>query len=324
MGGGRGCVEWWPTTQLPRRAALNEQLRAALEPHRAAVEAALKAAVPTAEDCPQKLSEAIGYALLSPGKRLRPVLTRLACLAAGGEADDANEAAVAVECVHAYSLVHDDLPAMDDDDLRRGRPTCHRQFDEATAILAGDALLTLAFERAAASRRPAECVTELARAAGACGMVGGQAADLDAETTAVTDVEALTAIHRRKTGRLIAAACVLGGHAGGASGAVLESLREYGLAIGLAFQVADDLLDATGDAATMGKAVNKDAGRGKATYPGLLGVDESRARADDLVTQAVDALGDLRIATGAPEGGEAARAVETLAGVARYVIERDR
>ena len=261
------------------------------------------------------------YALLSPGKRLRPVLARVCCEAAGGRADDAAAVAAAVECVHAYSLVHDDLPAMDDDDLRRGRPTCHKQFDEATAILAGDALLTLAFGLAAGSPRdPAGGVADLAAAAGACGMVGGQAADLAAEIEPVADAEELASIHRRKTGRLIAAACSLGARAAGAGPQTQRDLTDYGLAVGLAFQVADDLLDATGDPRTMGKAAGKDAGRGKATYPGLLGVEESRRYAAELVGGACDALARLR--TGA--NGASAEAVELLTRLANYTIERDR
>ena len=267
------------------------------------------------------------YALLSPGKRLRPVLCRLACLAAGGNADDAMPAAVAVECIHAYSLVHDGLPAMDDDDLRRGRPTCHRQFDEATAILAGDGLLTLAFEvLAAAPHDVAGCVRDLASAAGMSGMVGGQAADLAAETSPLTDVNSLMAIHRRKTGRLIAAACVLGGRAAATDRQTLADLNDYGTAIGLAFQVADDLLDVTGEAATMGKRAGKDADRGKATYPGLLGVDESRRHADNIAQQAVDHLDRLRrqAGDGGERSAEAATAVAALIGIARYVVNRDR
>ena len=300
---------------------MNDDLARVLRPHREAVEAALAAECDRMTGCPRRLAEAIRYSLLAPGKRLRPVLCRLACEAAGGDAGDATPAAVAVECVHAYSLIHDDLPAMDDDDLRRGRPTCHKRFDEATAILAGDALQAMAFAAVARTKHDAAgCVADLASAAGPGGMVGGQAADLDAETTPVTDAEALASIHRRKTGRLIAAACSLGGRVAAADPQTLRDLTEYGLAIGLAFQVADDLLDATGDAQTMGKQVRKDHERGKATYPGLLGVDASRRRADDYITEANAALGRLagRLAHTQDDP------VAPLRLIARYVIDRDR
>jgi geranylgeranyl diphosphate synthase type II len=231
----------------------------------------------------------MAYSLLAGGKRLRPLLVLLACDACGGEVTDALPAACALEMIHTYSLVHDDLPAMDDDALRRGRPTNHIVFGEALAILAGDGLLTLAFETVARELPPdvaAGCCAELASAAGWCGMVAGQVADLAAENSGVRDVEELEGIHRRKTGCLITCALTLGGRVAGATPAQHAELESYGQSVGLAFQITDDLLDVTGDAEKMGKVAGKDAGLGKLTYPGLLGVDESRRRADSLIQQA--------------------------------------
>lgn len=266
-------------------------------------------------DCPQRLRDALRYCLLAPGKRMRPALVLLGCEACGGDPQAALPAACAIEMVHTYSLIHDDLPAMDDDDLRRGRPTCHKQFDEATAILAGDALLTLAFDVLAQDIfDPAvaiACCRELASAAGAEGMVGGQMADLEAETSPVATGEGLEAIHRRKTGRLLAAAVVLGGIAGKASPQSLASLRHYGLAVGLAFQIADDLLDVESTPEKMGKNVRKDSQLGKLTYPALWGVNESRRRATALIDEACAAI--------APFGDRGQR----LDALARYIIARD-
>ena len=203
--------------------------------YRERIERALDAAVPPTVRCPDRLTEAMRYSLLGGGKRLRPVLVLAACELVGGEVDAAVPAAVAVEMIHAYSLVHDDLPAMDDDDVRRGRPTCHRQFDEATAVLAGDALLTAAFEQLAAlpdADSALACVRTLARAAGRDGMVGGQTADLAAESQPVTDGDLLRQIHVRKTGALIAASLTLGGICGRADQAQLSALAQYGEAIG--------------------------------------------------------------------------------------------
>lgn len=266
-------------------------------------------------ECPTTLRDAMSYSLSAPGKRLRPILAVLGCEACGGERSAALPVACALEMVHTYSLIHDDLPAMDDDDLRRGRPTCHRQFDEATAILAGDALLTLAFEIVGRDVLPgdvaAACCVELAAAAGPEGMVGGQAADLEAEAGGVGSAEALEGIHRRKTGRLICAAVTLGGRVAGAPAGHLAALRKYGECIGLAFQIADDLLDVEGDVQKMGKGVRKDAAHGKLTYPAFWGVEESRRRAERLITQACEALQEF----GAPG--------QRLEAMARYIIARD-
>jgi geranylgeranyl diphosphate synthase type II len=242
------------------------------------------------------------------------VLVLLACEACGGEIEAALPAACAVEMVHTYSLIHDDLPAMDDDDLRRGRPTSHIQFGEATAILAGDALLTLAFEVLARVEPPevaALCCADLARGSGACGMVGGQAADLEAEASGVRDGEHLKSIHRRKTACLLACSVRLGARIAGADAARLDALGIYGESVGLAFQIADDLLDLEGEEGKMGKGVRKDAERGKLTYPGLWGVSESRRKAEQLIQQACDAL--------APLGGRSRR----LEDLARFILERD-
>ena len=248
------------------------------------------------EDCPAQLAEAMRYSLLAPGKRLRPLLALLAAEACGGDQAAAIPAACAVEMIHAYSLIHDDLPAMDDDDLRRGRPTCHKVFGEALAILAGDALLTLAFEVLARDVQPprvaAECCALLGRAAGCSALVGGQADDLAGQFSNA-GVEALMAIHRRKTGAMMLVSLQLGATIAGADERQLAALTEYGQCLGLAFQITDDLLDVRGETEAMGKRVHKDSDRGKLTYPGLLGIEESARRAESLVAQAIQALEPL-------------------------------
>jgi geranylgeranyl diphosphate synthase type II len=266
-------------------------------------------------DCPERLRDAMAYSLLGGGKRLRPLLTLLACEAAGGQIVQALPAACAIEMVHTYSLIHDDLPAMDDDDLRRGRPTCHVQFGEAQAILAGDALLTLAFEVIARDVRPpavaAACCVDLANAAGAVGMVAGQVADLAAAETGVSGVEHLEAIHRRKTGRLLCCALTMGGRIAGADAEAIENLEQYGTNVGLAFQITDDLLDILGEQEKMGKGVRKDAEHGKLTYPAIMGIDQSRELARGLIGRACCSLAAF---------GERARRLEALA---HFVLERD-
>ncbi|MBA4032698.1 MAG: farnesyl-diphosphate synthase [Planctomyces sp.] len=283
------------------------------------VEAAMDASLADRPDIvanvPPSLRESMRYSALGGGKRLRPVLVLLACEACGTPVAQSMPAAVALEMIHCYSLIHDDLPAMDDDDLRRGRPTNHIVYGEATAILAGDGLLTRAFE-VLATEIPSKdvalaCVADLASAAGWCGMVGGQAADLAAETTPITTLAELEQIHHRKTGRLLACALTMGGRIGGASALQLAALSRYGFAIGLAFQIADDLLDVEGTSEKLGKQTQKDAGAGKATYPGFLGVEASRQRAADLVAQA---CGELELF--GPQG-------EWLAHLSRFIIERD-
>ena len=269
-----------------------------------------------AADCPPRLAEAMRYSVMGGGKRLRPVLCLMAAEACGADPAEALPAACALEMIHTYSLIHDDLPAMDDDDLRRGRPTCHKAFDEATAILAGDGLLTLAFEVVARHTKPAEaaatCVRILAEGAGPAGMVGGQMADLEAEGRTDGTVEKLEAIHRRKTGALLLAALRMGGVVAGADASAMGALETYGRDVGLAFQIVDDLLDVHGDEAKMGKRVNKDSDLGKWTYPGLLGVEESRRKARRLADEAVAAL--------APLGDRGAG----LKALALELLERDR
>jgi geranylgeranyl diphosphate synthase type II len=264
--------------------------------------------------CPDNLRAAIRHSLLAPGKRLRPTLVMLAAEACGGAAATALPAACAVEMIHAYSLIHDDLPAMDDDDLRRGRPTCHKEFGEALAILAGDALLTLAFRVIAKDVKPpdvaATCCAALAEAAGANWLVGGQADDLAAETGG-GDLAALESIHQRKTGAMINVSLRLGGLVAGADTAQLAALEQYGRRLGLAFQITDDLLDVHGDEEAIGKRTGKDHERGKLTFPGLLGVAESTRRARQLVEEACQALACLDARAGGLEA------------LARYVLERN-
>jgi farnesyl diphosphate synthase len=249
----------------------------------------------SADAVPARLAEAMRYAALGGGKRLRPFLVMESARLCGVPDEGAVNAAVALECVHCYSLVHDDLPAMDDDDLRRGRPTVHRAFDEATAILAGDTLLTLAFEiMAHPSTHPdagvrAELVLGLARGAGGSGMAGGQMLDLDAAGRALPEADIMH-LQALKTGALIRFGCEAGAILGKASGEQRLALREYGALLGQAFQLADDLLDVEGDASVVGKATAKDAGAGKATLVGLIGVNEARARLTQLEAQARAAL----------------------------------
>jgi geranylgeranyl diphosphate synthase type II len=279
-----------------------------LDAHRRRVEDALAAALPDAEPgrggCPERLASAMRYSVLGGGKRLRSVLCLMASEACGAAWGEAIAPAVALELIHTYSLIHDDLPAMDDDDLRRGRPTCHKAFDEATAILAGDGLLTLAFELVAKGVRPAasaaECVRLLAEAAGPSGMVGGQMADLQAEERSAEGADGsadeLEAIHRRKTGALLRAPLEMGAVVAGASAEEREALAAYGRAVGLAFQIVDDLLDVVGEEAKLGKRVGKDSGHGKWTYPRFLGIEGSRDRARQLAREAVSALAPLGLA----------------------------
>ncbi|UUY08847.1 (2E,6E)-farnesyl diphosphate synthase [Pseudomonas sp. J452] len=264
-----------------------------------------------------RLYQAMRYSVEGGGKRVRPLLVYAACEALDGDLDRADGAACAVELIHAYSLVHDDLPAMDDDDLRRGQPTTHIAFDEACAILAGDGLQSLAFEVLADPRRnPADAnlrlsmVLGLARAAGPAGMVGGQAIDLGSVGQRL-DQAALEVMHRHKTGALIEASVQLGALASGkADEAVLRSLQAYARAIGLAFQVQDDILDVESDTATLGKTQGKDEANHKPTYPALLGLDAAKAYALELRDQALHAL--------RPFGSSA----EPLRALARYIVER--
>ena len=259
----------------------------------AEVEAALSHWV--AEDAPERLSDAMRYAVLDGGKRLRPLLVLAACEAVDGNAEAALRAACAVELIHAYSLVHDDMPCMDNDILRRGKPTVHVKFGEAGALLAGDALQALAFELlapegdAVPASIQANLCRLLARAAGHEGMAGGQAIDLASVGLALNE-DALRRMHRMKTGALLQGSVEMGAVCGAPSPAALDALRDYGAALGLAFQVVDDILDVTQDSATLGKTAGKDAAHDKPTYVSLLGLEPSRAYAEALLAQALAAL----------------------------------
>ncbi len=268
---------------------------------------------------PPPVPAAVRYSLLSEGKRLRPTLV-FACheaVGGGGAAAAVAELAAAVEVVHAYSLVHDDLPCMDNDDLRRGRPTTHRAFDVPTATRAGFHMVALAARvlavglvtLAADSERRRAIALELFRAAGAGGMIGGQALDLEAEGVRAP-VAALEEIHRRKTGALIAAACVIGGLAGGAAPPACAALRGYGADLGLAFQICDDILDATASSVQLGKTAGKDAALAKSTFVSVLGVGDARAEAERLAARAVDRLRQAGLAS------------PTLVELAHYVVTR--
>jgi geranylgeranyl diphosphate synthase type II len=265
----------------------------------ARVEAGLDRHLPPAEARPARLHAAMRYSLLGGGKRLRPVLL-LAAADLGGpsHAADPVPAAVAVECLHTYSLIHDDLPCMDDDDLRRGRPTVHKAYDEATAVLAGDALLTHAFALLgeAYAGRPAlatALVRELGSAAGSRHLIGGQMEDLLAEGKASATADELEFIHLNKTAAMLEASLVMGGLVGGPTEPHLATLRTAGRQLGLAFQIIDDILDATADTATLGKTAGKDAAAGKTTYVKLHGLEASRRFADECTGRALAAIGSL-------------------------------
>ncbi|MDB5979792.1 MAG: ispA-2 [Pseudomonas sp.] len=265
----------------------------------------------------QRLYQAMRYSVLNGGKRVRPLLVYATCEALGGDVEQATGAACSVELIHAYSLVHDDLPAMDDDDLRRGQPTTHKAFDEASAILAGDGLQALAFEVLSdpqMTRQPAELrlrmINILARAIGPAGMVGGQAIDLEAVGHRLNQTQ-LETMDRHKTGALIDASVQLGALASGkANDSSLRALRAYAQAIGLAFQVQDDILDVESDTATLGKQQGADIAHDKPTYPALLGLEAAKAYARSLQDQALSALHPL------------GAGAEPLRALARYIVER--
>lgn len=264
--------------------------------------------------CPPTLQESMRYSMLLPGKRLRPLLVLLSAEACGQDPLAAMPAACAVEMIHTYSLIHDDLPVMDDDDLRRGKPTNHKVFGEAVAVLAGDALLTRAFEVLASEIKPPElaarCCATLAQAAGATALVGGQVDDLAAEHHQGT-LDDVASIHARKTAAMLWACCRLGGICAGATAEQISALEVYGHRLGLAFQIADDLLDVEGSQTDVGKRLGKDGDRGKLTYPAVLGVEASRRQAAALIEE-----GCLSV-KGLPQA-------DRLEALARYVLERDR
>ncbi|HZX61397.1 MAG TPA: farnesyl diphosphate synthase [Candidatus Methylomirabilis sp.] len=292
-------------------------LKAYLDERRALVEAGLKRFLPAETTMPSELHQAMHYSLFAGGKRLRPTLTIAAAEAVGGRAADVLPVACAFECIHTYSLIHDDLPAMDDDDLRRGRPTCHTVFGQAMAILAGDALLTEAF---ALLTNPAfvahldpvllrTVIYEIALAAGSQGMAGGQAVDILSEEKAI-EAALLDYIHTHKTGALILCALRAGAHLGGATAAELDAITRYGTAVGLAFQIADDILDIEGEEAARGKRIGGDQSRGKATYPALVGLEEAKREAQRLAQEAFDALASFH------------HRADPLREIARFIVAR--
>jgi geranylgeranyl pyrophosphate synthase len=276
--------------------ASKEAFAERLEYYRGRVDDKLADVLRAGQGVPERLHEAIRYSVLGGGKRIRPLLVYASGELAGASERALDALAAAVELIHAYSLVHDDLPAMDDDDLRRGRPTTHRQFDEATAILAGDGLQALAFEVLATDpaltaqpQRQVKIIAWLARAAGPAGMVGGQALDMAAEGQRL-DEHGLERVHRRKTGELIRAAIMMPAELGAFTPAQLENLDTFARDIGLVFQIRDDLLEVEQDTATLGKSAGSDASNDKSTYPSALGVEGARRRAATTQQRAVDAL----------------------------------
>ncbi|MBS0212381.1 MAG: polyprenyl synthetase family protein [Proteobacteria bacterium] len=272
---------------------------AAFDRRAARTRATLERALPPDDRMPQRLHAAMRHAVLGEGKRIRPQLVYAAGVACGCDEATLDAPAAAVELVHAYSLIHDDLPAMDDDDLRRGRPTVHVAFDEATAILAGDALQALAFEVLSGAEGDAALrvalLRTLAQASGTAGMCGGQALDIDATGRMQTLAE-LERMHALKTGALLRASVRMGALCAGADAATLQRLDAFAEALGLAFQIRDDILDVEGSATQLGKTAGKDAAQGKSTYPALLGLDGSRRRLDELAHAMRDTLAPLGVA----------------------------
>lgn len=282
------------------------------------VDAALDRYLPRDTELPVSLHGAMRYSIFAGGKRVRPILMLAACAAVGGESTAALPAACAMEMIHTYSLIHDDLPAMDDDDFRRGRPTNHKVYGEAIAILAGDALLTEAFVLLShpdtISRIPAErlgpVIHEIAHCAGSHGMVGGQVVDMESEGKHDIDLPTVQYIHTHKTGALIKASIKAGALIGGATVEQLAALTRYGETVGLAFQIADDILDIEGTTEQIGKDAGSDQARGKATYPAVMGLAAAKERADELMHLGLDALQIF--------GPEA----DPLREIARYVVQR--
>ncbi|MGB0858977.1 MAG: (2E,6E)-farnesyl diphosphate synthase [Pseudoalteromonas spongiae] len=281
------------------------------------IEENLSALTPASHHTDEKLVAACRYSLLNGGKRLRPILVYLTGELFNADNADLDRIACAIECIHSYSLVHDDLPAMDDDELRRGRPTCHIAYDEATAILVGDALQCLAFETITESQfngttvnNQLKIVNTLANASGLLGMCGGQALDI-AATDSVITLTQLEQVHKLKTGALLKSAIKMGALAGNANELEIAALARYAEAIGLAFQVQDDILDVEGDTHTLGKPQGSDIEANKATYPALLGIEGAKDKARNLVNQAINALSEIDADTG------------RLKAIAEYIIARD-
>ncbi len=289
-------------------------LKSYLEARRLAVEEALEAALPAEDGLDARVVEAMRYSLFAGGKRLRPVLCLAAAEAVGGDLQNAMPAACALEMIHTYSLIHDDLPAMDDDDLRRGIPTNHKVFGEAIAILAGDGLLTEAFTllgncRSLSADRVVRLVAVIGAAAGHRGMVGGQVVDMLWQNR-TADISVVRYMHGKKTAALIAASTQAGALAGGGSSDQIEHLGRYGRAVGLAFQIVDDILDIQGDAALLGKKTGVDIARGKATYPAAVGLEQAERDARALISKALEALTEFD------------HRAEPLRGLARYIGAR--
>lgn len=282
------------------------------------VDAALEHYLPAEQILPHSIHQAMRYSIFAGGKRVRPILLLAACEAVHGSVDQAMPAACAMEMIHTYSLIHDDLPAMDNDDFRRGRPTSHKVFGEAIAILAGDGLLTEAFKlmsdpRFAAASSPATrlaVIHEIATCAGTFGMVGGQVVDMESEGKHDIDLPTVQYIHTHKTGALIKASVVSGALLGGADQRQLSAIRRYGEAAGLAFQIADDILDIEGTTEEIGKDAGSDEARGKATYPAVMGIAASRQEAQAMMSEALLALEPL------------GAAADPLRAIARYIVDR--
>ncbi len=290
------------------------ELQPYIEEKRAIVDAALDVHLPPKHERPTVLHEAMRYSVFAGGKRLRPILCMAACEAFDGAADDALLPALALEILHTYTLIHDDLPSMDDDVIRRGKPTCHITFGEANAILAGDALLTLAFEWLAECKAPKpylpnQFALELAEAAGSRGVIGGQVEDLGAEGKAPS-ADLVDFIHLHKTAALVRAAVRIGAIAGKAGSRELNALTIYGCNVGLAFQITDDILNATSTLEALGKSAGSDEHRKKMTYVSLYGVEVAQSKANELIDQAI---GELSIIRGN---------IEPLTALARYIGER--
>jgi len=264
--------------------------------YKSMIETALKEYLAPLSGPHQTIYDAMNHAVSAGGKRIRPTLTLAACVACGGQKEDALPFACALEMIHTYSLIHDDLPCMDDDDFRRGKPTCHKVYGEAMAVLAGDALLTLAFETAAKATLPAERIVKgiqlLSHLAGTEGMIGGQVVDMKSEGKSIS-VETLTFLHQHKTGALLRAAVLLGGIAAGGTEEELEQLNTYGEALGLAFQIQDDILDVTGTE-TFGKPIGSDAEQGKTTFVTMFGLEQSGVLSREYTEKAIQAAKKLK------------------------------
>ena len=293
-------------------------LKVYLKEQCARVDAALDRFLPRETVLPHSLHRAMRYSVFAGGKRVRPILLLAACQAVGGDTERAVPAACALEMIHTYSLIHDDLPAMDDDDFRRGNPTSHKVFGEAIAILAGDALLTEAFRLTSDPAFTGGCepsgllavIHEIATCAGSHGMVGGQVIDMESEGQQDIDLATVQYIHTHKTGALIKASVVAGAILGGAAGQPLAAITRYGEAAGLAFQIADDILDIEGTTEEIGKDVGSDEARGKATYPAVIGLSAAKGEAQAMMDEALRALDVF--------GAEA----DALREIARYIVQR--